>query len=148
MFEQAIAMRDNYYLWWGNLGDAYYWAPGERERAEGAYRRAIALAEEQLQVNPRDAVVLQDVARYYAIVGDDAAARRSIASALDLAPSDIYVLRSAAFVHAALGEREEAITSLLAAIEGGDSVAEISVDPMFAELRRDPRLRRALESGS
>jgi serine/threonine-protein kinase len=145
-FERATAVDGQDYLWWGNLGDAYHWAPGERAKAADAYRRAIELAEERLATNANDAEVLQDAARYYVMVGDAEAARAAIARALDLAPSDIYVLRSAAVVHVVLEEPEEAIRAVLAAIEGGDSRAEISVDPMFAELRQDPRLREALES--
>jgi tetratricopeptide (TPR) repeat protein len=147
LFERATELRSGNYLYWGNLGDAYYWAPGERDRAAAAYERAIELAEQELEVNSSDAVVLQDVARYYAMSGDAEAARAAIARALDLAPTDIYVLRSAAVVHTVLGERGDAIEALIAAIEAGDSRKEISVDPMFAELRGDPRLQQALASG-
>lgn len=146
MFERATVMDEHHYLWWGNLGDGYYWAPGERPRAADAYRRAVELAEEQLAINPSDALVLQDVARYYALVGDSEAARSSISKALRLAPTDIYVLRSAAVVHTVLGESEEALEALLAAIAAGDSRAEIRVEPMFAALRADARLRDALEA--
>jgi serine/threonine-protein kinase len=144
MFERATEINERNYLAWGNLGDAHYWAPGERERAAGAYRQAIKLAEEQLAINPSEALVRQDAARYYAMLGDAQAARRSIEQALRIAPTDIYVLRSAAVVHTALGEPQEAVQSLLAAIGAGDSLAEIRADPMFAELRQDPRLREAL----
>src|SRR5204863_148369 len=29
-FEQAVQLDSKNYIFWGNLGDAYYWAPGRR----------------------------------------------------------------------------------------------------------------------
>jgi len=58
---------DVYYAW-GNLAEAYYWDPGERERAAETYRHAIALGTERLAVNPRNAGVLSDLALYHAML--------------------------------------------------------------------------------
>ena len=145
-FERATTVAAQDYLYWGNLGDAYFWAPGERGRAAAAYQRAIELAEQLLDINANDAWVNQDLARYYVMLGKQQEARGAIARALELAPTDIYVLRGAAVVHTMLGETDQAVQALLAAIAGGDSRAEISVDPMFANLRQDPRVQEALES--
>src|SRR5246127_1201542 len=57
-FEQATRLDPPNYVFWGNLGDAYYWAPGRREEAAAAYAKAIVLGEEKLRVNPRDAEAL------------------------------------------------------------------------------------------
>jgi len=145
MFERTVELDDRDHLHWGNLGDAYYWAPGERSRAAGAYRRAIALAEEQLAVNPSDAETQQVIARYFAMEGARDDALQHLQTALQLAPTDIDVLQAAAHVYATLQEPERAIEYLLQAIEAGYPRAEIKVDPVFKELREDPRLRRALE---
>ena len=147
MFEQAVELEDRDYLLWGNLGDAYYWAPGERDQAASAYRRAIALAEEQLAVNPSDAETLQIIARYYAMEGEREDALQHIQAALQLAPTELDVLQGAAHVYIVLEERERALEYLLQAIDAGYPRAEIRADPVFDELRKDPRLRRALEEG-
>ena len=52
-FEQATQLDPTNYVFWGNLGDAYYWAPGRRAEAAAAYGKGIALGEEQLRVMRR-----------------------------------------------------------------------------------------------
>ena len=69
-YEQATKLDDLNYEVWGNLADAYYWAPGTRQRAPSAYQTAILLAQKKLQVNPRDANLLGYLAGYYAMIGD------------------------------------------------------------------------------
>jgi len=146
-FEHATETQERYYLAWGNLGDGYYWAPGERERAPQAYRRAIELGQELLLVNPSDAEVHIAMARYYAMLGDEPAARQSLDTALRLAPMDMYVMYDAAQAHAILGDSEPTLELLLSAIESGYSRAEIRVNPFLEEVRRDARLQEVLGSG-
>ncbi len=145
MLEQAVELEDRNYIRWGNLADAYHWAPGERDKAAGAYRRAIALGEEQLAINSSDPEVRHIIARNYAKVGEPDAALQNIQAALQLAPTEPDVLQGAAHVYIVLQERERALDYLLQAIEAGYPRAEIRVDPLFRELLDDPRLRRALE---
>jgi len=53
----------------GNLADAYRWY-NQIEKANATYDRAIALAFKQLQVNPRDTSVMDELSLYYAKKGD------------------------------------------------------------------------------
>ena len=62
----------------GNYGDGLYWAPGRREEAALAYRRAISLGEAKLQVNPRDATLLAFLATYNAMLGKKEMAFRNV----------------------------------------------------------------------
>ena len=87
-FEDASKLDAENYEIWGNLGDAYYWAPGMRERAAGAYRKALELGEEQRKVNPRDAHMLSYFAEYHAMRGQKDKARLRINEAENLAPRD------------------------------------------------------------
>src|SRR5256884_5999692 len=66
-FEQAVQLDSKNYIFWGNLGDAYYWAPGRRSEAPAAYGQAITIGEEKLRLNPNDAVLLSSLAIYHAI---------------------------------------------------------------------------------
>ena len=47
-FEKAVELGAGNHLYWGNLGDGYRWAPGRRNEAPAAFRRAIALIEERI----------------------------------------------------------------------------------------------------
>jgi tetratricopeptide (TPR) repeat protein len=69
-FEEIVKLDPKNYLLWGNLGDAYYWAPGRRQQAAGAYGKAIALGEERRRVNPNDADLLSNLAMYHAMRGE------------------------------------------------------------------------------
>jgi hypothetical protein len=49
----------------GNLADAYRWS-GRAQEAMVTYDKAIALAYNELQVNPRAATTMKHLAQYYA----------------------------------------------------------------------------------
>lgn len=138
-FERARDLDDTEYWIWGNLADAYYWSGGEREQAAPAYRRAIALAAERLKVNASDTEVLIEVAFYHVMLGENAAARQHISEALALAPTDVDVQLVAAQVEQRLGDSNAALDHLEAAIAAGYPLAEIKVDPVFAELAANAR---------
>ena len=55
----------------GNLGRAYYWAPGKRAQAEPFLRQSIQLATERLRVNPKDgdALILMAITAFYVVKG-------------------------------------------------------------------------------
>ena len=72
-----------------------HWAPGMRDRATGAYRRALELGEERRKINPRDAHMLSYLAGYHAMLGEKQKARLRIdeAEKLALKRSGSLVLR-------------------------------------------------------
>jgi serine/threonine-protein kinase len=146
MFEKAAALDAENYEIWGNLGDAYYWAPGMRERAAGAYRKALELGEERRKINPRDAHMLSYLAEYHAMLGEKAKAQTEIAEAEKLAPHDPEVLYYAAIVEVQGGERKKALDKLELAIAAGYSQAAVKDTPNFSVLQDDPRFRALMGS--
>jgi tetratricopeptide (TPR) repeat protein len=142
---KALAIDNGKYSTWANLGNAYYWSPGERDKAAEAYRRARELAEQQRNVNPRDASVLAALASYDVMLGDKAAARTHIQQALAIAPSDLYIDYWAAHTYEQLGERDKALDWMGKAIDAGYAVAEIERDPFMEEIRKDSRYRQLVE---
>ncbi len=136
-FEKAVELTPQHFYVWANLGDAYRWTPGLEPKAAAAYARAIALAREELRVNPQDGVVHSVLALCLAKTGDNAAAERHVRAALASAPDSPELLYNAALVAALAGRRAEALRFLGRAAEGGYSRALIASEPELAGLRRE-----------
>ena len=141
-FEKAVRLQENNYELWGNLGDAYYWAPGRRSDAPAAYKRAVALGGEKLKVNPRDASLLSYLATYHAMLGQKRPALEYLERAQGLAPGSPDILFNAAVVRNQLGEPEKAMDALEQAIAAGFPVSTLRDIPNFDNLRGNPRFRQ------
>ncbi|MBZ5527015.1 MAG: tetratricopeptide repeat protein [Acidobacteriia bacterium] len=139
LYEEAIALGPEDALLWGNLGDAYYWAPGLRERAAQAYRKAIALGEKQRRVNPRDAGQLGMLAWYHAMLGERAQARSLMTDALRMESGSGELLYCAGIVYSQLGESPRALAALEQAVAAGYPPATIRDTPNFQGLMENPR---------
>jgi serine/threonine-protein kinase len=139
VFEDAAALDAGQYEIWGNLGDAYYWAPSMRAQAAAAYERAISLGEARRKINPRDANMLSYLAAYYAMLGKAAPAEQRISAALRIAPRDPEVLYYSALVYTQLGQRARAIAALQRAVALGYSASTIRDTPNFEPLHEDPK---------
>jgi hypothetical protein len=62
------------------------------------------------------------------------------------AKQNVYLPTEAAYLYALLGEKEQAVAILQKAAENHYlPVAEVKVDPRFAELRKDARLVELLQ---
>ncbi|MGH9434069.1 MAG: tetratricopeptide repeat protein, partial [Terriglobia bacterium] len=143
-YEEAARLEPHAYDLWGNLGDAYYWAPRERNRAPAAYEKAVTLARQQLEVNPKDSVVLSYVATYEAMLGDRTEAFSFLARSLQPAPQDPELMFNAALVYNQLGEKDQALEWLAQAVGAGYSAATLRATPNFSNLQGDPRFQKLL----
>src|SRR6266436_4706918 len=128
MFEKAVEMNQNDPMLMGNLADAYRWS-GQPDRANATYDRAIALAFKQLQVNPRDANVLDELGLYYGKKGDAVQALDFMRRARALSPSDVNLIYDQAVVFAETGRSTEALTALREALQKGYSLEQAKNDP-------------------
>jgi serine/threonine-protein kinase len=121
-----------------NLGDAYVHLNRQAD-AVRAYRQAVKLAEAEVSVSPSDARALARLAVYQAKAGDDAAARRTLRRAEQLAPKDGQVDQRAGVVHALAGRTNEALAAIERAIAGGVAPRLIALEEDFEVLRPLPR---------
>jgi serine/threonine-protein kinase len=144
-YEKAVKLDPLNYEVWGNLGDAYYWAPGQRSEAPQAYRKAISLAEEKLKVNARDANLLGYLAGYYAMLGDRAHAVPDLNRALNLAPKNPELLFNAALVHSQLGDTSLALDWLGKALAAGYSRSVVASTPNFENLNTNSRYQKLMQ---
>ncbi len=142
--EKALKLNDTSYLTWAALANAAYWAPGQREKALEAYRRAVELAEKQRALTPRDARVLTSLAAYYAIIGEKDQALALLAEALEIAPENPRIAYFAGHTYEEVGDRDKAIEWIGKALEGDYPVSDIERDPWLDELRSDERFQELL----
>ncbi len=141
-YAQALQLDSTDYQVWGNLASAYYWMLGAELEAQRYYRRAVNMAEEKKRVNPRDAIVLADLAEYGARLGQRDRAREHIALALAHGKDNVSVMATAALVYEALSERALALQWAKKALENGYALATIEHEPGFRDLRRDPGFQK------
>jgi serine/threonine-protein kinase len=140
-FEKAVELRGDHYLYWGNLGDAYRWSPGLKEKAPPAYARAIELARERLAAKPDDVDLRSSLAVYHVKKGDAASARHEIEQAGKQPRRTAGSYFKEGVVRELLGEREGAIQALAKAIGAGYAMREIREEPELSSLRGDQRIQ-------
>lgn len=138
-FEKAVQLDPKNYLFWGNLGDAYYWSPGRSMEAADAYGRAIALGEVKLRLNPHDAQLLSSLGMYHAMRREKKAALENLDASLRLQRKSPDFLLNAGIVYQQLGDSKRALDSLERAISLGISPELIRDTPNFDALRDNPR---------
>jgi len=119
MFEKAVELSPKDEQLAGNLADAYR-AGGRKDQATATYDKAIQLAFQQLQVNPKLASVTGDLALYYAKKGDVTNALQYARQARSLDPDDLQLttefdIDNVLFRSAILQVREPAGNVLLCA---------------------------------
>jgi len=135
-YEQAVKLDARDYVLWGNLAEAYYWNPGERGKSADAYRKALALAEEQLKVNPRQTDALGQVALDNAMLGDLTTAEQYLRRALALAPRDPDLQLKGAIIESRLHHPDRAIAFLDKALAAGISPDVVRNNPSFDDLAK------------
>lgn len=143
-YEEAVKLNDADVLLWWNLGDGYYWSPGRRGEAVGAYRHGISLAKTKLSINPKDGYTLGIAAVCYAMLGDKKQALESLQEALRISPGDPEMLFKAALIHNQFGNISQALIWLEKATSAGFSRSTIWNTPDFDHLHNDPRFQKLL----
>ena len=145
-FEQAAKLDDKNYVFWGNLGDAYYWTPGRRPESAAAYGKAIALGEENLRLNPNDAQLLGYLAEYHAMRGERKPALARLDACLRFQPKSPDLLLNAGIVYQQLGDTNRCLDALEKAVELGVSPELLRDTPNFDALSNNSRFQGLIQS--
>jgi len=145
-FEEAVKLDPKNYVMWGNLGDAYYWAPGRRPEAAAAYGTAIALGQEDLRLNPHDAQLLGYLAAYHAMRGERKPALDNLVASLRLKPKSPDLLFNAGIVYQQLGDTKRALDVLEQAVALGVSPEMLRDTPNFDALSDNQRFLGLIRS--
>ncbi len=146
-FEAATVLQPANPINWGNLGDALWQLPGQREQAKAAFDKAASLAAQQLAIKPNNPGLRKLYALYLAKLGHKDRALEEVARARAQAPNDSGVAFWAARAYAVLGDANGAIGELGRSLRLGYSANEIDREPDFAELKNDSRYRTLVTAG-
>ncbi len=140
-YRQALEIDDSDWLAWGNLAYAYVWRDGMGPQAVETFNRAIQLAEDAREQNPRDPFVHSDLALYYAKVGQSELALQRVGTALTLSPDSGEILGAASETYELLGQRDKAIELAKRSLDMGFSRQRFLRNPEMANLLADPRMQ-------
>lgn len=135
--EKAVELGPNQELAMGNLADAYRYS-GQKDKANATYEKAIALAFQDLRVNPQNTEVMGDLASYSAKKGDAAKAAEFIQRARSINKNDVELIHTQALVEAFAGKPADAVRALREALGKGYSVKQVKDDPDLAVLQSRP----------
>ena len=140
-YQQAVQLDPKNYLVWGNLGDAYFWAPGHRQEATAAYRKAVAFAQDALHLNANDTLALSCISVYHAMLAERAPALEYMQRALTIEPKRPNLLLNSAVAYEQLGEHQKAMEALEKAVSAGLAPAQLQQLPNFDRLRDQARFQ-------
>jgi eukaryotic-like serine/threonine-protein kinase len=142
-YQEALKFDEKNSDLWGNLADAYQYS-GQSPKAVEAFKKQLALIDEQLQVNPNDAERQGDAAACYAMLGDRQNALAHLSRSLELGHGDKDLLFNAAVVYNDLGETGIALEWLQKAFAAGYSSSVVRDSPDFDNLRNNPQFQQLL----
>jgi tetratricopeptide (TPR) repeat protein/predicted Ser/Thr protein kinase len=145
-FDKAVQLSANNYLYWGNLGDAYRWTPGGKDKAKPAYLRASQLLNEKIAASPADPDLHANLAVYLIKSGDRDRALLEIGIVEKSQRITAFSWFKALIVHELCGQRDQALAALQAALRAKYSLQEIRNEPELVSLRTDPRYHRMVGS--
>jgi eukaryotic-like serine/threonine-protein kinase len=124
----------------------YYEALGRTRESQAACSRSVALAQQSIAINPRDASAIALIALCEANLGKAADAEGHAAEAVALAPDDRDVLLRAAKVCARIGNKATALDRLRKAVQRGLSPELARRDPELAPIQRLPEFESTISA--
>ena len=143
-FEKAVEMNPDEEMMVGNLADAYRWS-NQKEKAKATYEKAIGLTYKELQVNPRNAAALANLALYYGKDGDTVKAAQFVKRARAIDEANVYYIYVSALIDTLSNRPAEAVANLRTAFQKGYSVEDVKMDPEFGPLESRPDFQSLLK---
>jgi tetratricopeptide (TPR) repeat protein/TolB-like protein/tRNA A-37 threonylcarbamoyl transferase component Bud32 len=145
--EKSVALGPNQEACVGNLADAYRYA-GQTEKARATYEKAIALAFQDLQVNPQNTDDLGDLAVYFAKKGDADHGLEFIKRARTIDKKNVELIFTQATVEALGNKPDDALKTLREALEKGYPAKDVGSSPDFTSLQGNKDFQALLKQFS
>jgi serine/threonine protein kinase/Tfp pilus assembly protein PilF len=144
MYKDALNINNNDYLMWANLAAAQYFIQGKNKESQESYKKAIDLAEQQSKINPKDPVVISNIAAYYGDINDSTKAFKLLNKALEIAPDNSDVFFRAASLNEHFNNRVKALYWIKKTLASGYSRSDIEDEPELKQLVADQRYKQII----
>ena len=138
--QKALELNDKDWRVWSNLQLAYVWLKDD-EKSRMARAKTLALLEQYVSANPKDAAAQSMLGILYA---EDKLRDKAIThanAALAIAPQDPVVLADIAEVYEDLGDRKRAILFAGNSLRYGSTDIDLQQRPALQSLLADPAFR-------
>jgi len=130
-YSRATRLASQDYSLWGNLADAQWQVPSRRNAAPDNYRRAIRLAERDLEVSGRDPMMLAQLGYYLCRIGECTQGDGYLREALEGGGDQMYVHYYAALVAADRGDAAGVARATREALRLGYPKVLLDLDPVL-----------------
>ncbi|MGA3293335.1 MAG: tetratricopeptide repeat protein [Candidatus Acidiferrales bacterium] len=132
--EKSVSLGPNQEVCVGNLADAYRYS-GQTDKARATYEKAIALAFQDLQVNPRDTGAMGDLALYFAKKGEPDRGIDFIQRARAIDKKDVELIFTQATIESLANKPSDALRTLREALSNGYPIKDVQSSPDFASMQ-------------
>jgi eukaryotic-like serine/threonine-protein kinase len=136
-YEKAVELNPNDTLTLVNLADSYH-AAGQQDKARATYERAIAAGFKELQTNPQNAAVMDQIALCYAKTGNSQQADVFIRRARAIDKDNVNFIYDEAKINAMLGRTKEGLALVREALEKNYPAQYVAGDPDLLNIQSDP----------
>ncbi|MGK2855919.1 MAG: protein kinase domain-containing protein [Thermoanaerobaculia bacterium] len=147
-FERATALDPTDFQLWAGLGDSLRWSTNGKAKAPAAYRKAVELAEANLDVSPRDRTTLTILAVCEAKLGNSTRAVSLARLAVETDPENMIVNYNAGVAMELAGKRDLALKHIKHALEHGYTKEELRRDPELRTLAAETELLAVAKQGT
>ncbi len=144
-FRHSIQLSPDEYDKWASLGDAEYYG-GNPTQALREYRKAIELANVQLEASPNDASILGDLAASYSMLGDSSKALDFLNRSLAINHTDKELMFNAAVVYNQLHQTGPALEWLAKALSAGYAPSVVAKAAALDNLHTNSRYQQLMQS--
>ncbi|WP_180236507.1 serine/threonine-protein kinase [Marinicella litoralis] len=141
-YKQAIELNEQYFIYWGNLADAYKLSNNNNHLE--AYEQAVIRAQNMLRIDSNDTSAKVHLSYYLANLGKVEESLYYANQVNDTHSGIEHFITATSFDQ--LGMIEESIKHLKWAIAKKYSVEEIENTPLLKNSRSDPKFKQLLEN--
>jgi len=146
-YERAASLGEHDYVIQGNLADALWQVEERRDEAVARYRRAILLAETELQATPSAPALRAQLGCFYQRIGDSERSERYLAEALATGPDIVYVHYFVGVAAADRGQRDVALRAVGELVKMGFPRTLLRSAPEFRSLLQDAEYKKLIAAG-